>query len=105
MTETQEKLAALDEAGRLLAPILKAETDDLLGWSPYVLLDPRGFRVFGRVNKEPGGPSVSGVGETLSAAFTQFLANRSDKLSELAREAEERAAFEAFRAQRQREVA
>lgn len=100
---TQETLDALDEAGRLLAPILQSEAYErgILGRSaPSVHVSMDGhFSVHGFIG-EPGAPeTVIGHADCLSAAFVQFLANRSDKLAEIEREEQIKREFEAFKAQ------
>lgn len=93
----QETLNALRLAGMRLAPLLEVETDQHHG-SPNFALTPSGWRVFNHVG--PGYSNfVQATSDTLDAAFEQFLANRSDKLAQIAREKTERAAFEAWQAQ------
>ena len=108
MTHTQEQLEALDEAGRLLGPILQAERiKGRYGYEyPSVHLRDREVSFYQSVGRKANGETVGahGAGENMRAAFARFLADRGDKLAELAREEAERAEFEAFKAQR-RQVA
>jgi len=98
----QQTLNALRVAGKMLAPIFLAEQNGTGGIS--ITPQPNGFRV-AQCLYEANFKVASGEAETLDAAFIKFLANRSDALRNGKQEAEDRAAFEAWKAQNQRQAA
>lgn len=93
----QDTIDALDEAGRLLAPIIDAERGSN---PPAISVRGNSFTVHGFVDAHYK-HHVSGNGESLSTAFFDFLAKRSDKLRELEEEERQRADFQAWKAQRE----
>lgn len=96
---TQDQLDALDEAGRLLAPILQAmEMNDQ---RPAVSLSRDGRLMVNAYVDKDYKHHVAGTGDSLSAAASDFIAKRDAKLVEVAAEEAERAEFEAWKAQRE----
>lgn len=99
----QQRLNALRVAGRMLAPIFEAER----GGSHYPIslqFTGEGVRV-SQVLSQAGTNVVNAEAEALDVAFTRFRQRRGEFLCTYHSEANERAEFEAWRAERQKAAA